>query len=141
MSITPEPWLMLLVFVVFIITAFLLNTWLFKPLLGFMDEREASIQRDMNAVASSDEEVKIIQNEINQILAQARNRTSEIIENATNEAKSKYEEKIHAKQQEIARQLESFQNDLQVQKENLKTELSSHLPEFKEALSNKMKQI
>ena len=65
MSITiPDPYLMSLVFVVFLITMILLNVWLFKPLIGFMDEREATLRKDLDLVSSSDTQVQEIQQQI-----------------------------------------------------------------------------
>lgn len=46
MTIIPTPWVMALVFVIFLVLVYLLNRILYKPLLGFMDTRDASIKRD-----------------------------------------------------------------------------------------------
>ncbi len=137
----PDPWLMLLVFVVFIVTMFFLNTWLFKPLLGFMDEREASIQRDLQSAQSDDNSVKDIQNQIQSVLKNARNEASQILEEATNKAKEDYDKKISKKQEEMQRKIEDFRKDLISQKKSLKTELESYMPDFKKALQGKISQI
>ena len=92
MSITiPDPYLMLLVFVVFLLTMILLNVWLFKPLIGFMDEREATLRKDLDSISSSDTQVQEIQQQIQDILSDARTRSSEILQKATSDAKSHYE--------------------------------------------------
>ena len=142
MSITiPDPWLMLLVFVVFLLTMFFLNVWLFKPLLGFMDEREASIQRDLQSVASNDSDVQEIQKQIQEILANARQEAGRILDDAISQAKEDYDKKISKKQAEMQRKIEDFRKDLVSQKKSLKTELESYMPDFKKALQSKISQI
>ncbi len=142
MSITiPDPWLMLLVFIVFLLTMLFLNAWLFRPLLGFMDERESSMQRDLHSVASNDSDVQEIQRQIQEILANARREAGQILDDATSQAKTDYDEKIAKKQAESQSKIEKFRKDLVEQKQALKAELATYLPDFRVALQNKMNQI
>ena len=142
MSITiPDPYLMLLVFVVFLITMILLNVWLFKPLIGFMDEREATLRKDLDLVSSSDTQVQEIQQQIQDILSTARNHSSEILQKATNDAKALYEVNIQKKQEELANKLQDFRANLDKQKETSKKELLGSLGEFEDALKLKIKQL
>lgn len=142
MSITiPDPYLMLLVFVVFLLTMVLLNVWLFKPLIGFMDEREATLRKDLDSVSSSDTQVQEIQQQIQDILSDARARSSEILQKATSDAKSHYEANLQKKQEELAKKLQDFRANLEKQKEVSKKELLAHLGEFEDALKLKIKQL
>lgn len=142
MSITiPDPYLMLLVFVVFLLTMVLLNVWLFKPLIGFMDEREATLRKDLDSVSSSDTKVQEIQQQIQDILSDARTRSSEILQKATSDAKSHYEANLQKKQEELAKKLQDFRANLEKQKEVSKQELLAHLGEFENALKAKIKQL
>ncbi|MGX2972619.1 F0F1 ATP synthase subunit B family protein [Helicobacter sp. T3_23-1059] len=142
MSITiPDPYLMSLVFVVFLITMFLLNVWLFKPLIGFMDEREATLRKDLDLVSSSDTQVQEIQQQIQDILSTARNHSSEILQKATNDAKALYEANVQKKQEELAKKLQDFRANLDKQKEVSKKELLASLGEFEDALKLKIKQL
>lgn len=142
MSITiPDPYLMLLVFVVFLLTMVLLNVWLFKPLIGFMDEREATLRKDLDSVSSSDTKVQEIQQQIQDILSDARTRSSEILQKATSDAKSHYEANLQRKQEELAKKLQDFRANLEKQKEVSKQELLAHLGEFENALKVKIKQL
>lgn len=142
MSITiPDPYLMLLVFVVFLITMILLNVWLFKPLIGFMDEREATLRKDLDLVSSSDTQVQEIQQQIQDILSTARNHSSEILQKATNDAKALYEANIQKKQEELAKKLQDFRVNLDKQKEASKKELLASLGEFEDTLKLKIKQL
>lgn len=142
MSITiPDPYLMLLVFVVFLLTMVLLNVWLFKPLIGFMDEREATLRKDLDSISSSDTQVQEIQQQIQDILSDARARSSEILQKATSDAKSYYEANLQKKQEELAKKLQDFRANLDKQKEVSKKELLAHLGEFEDALKLKIKQL
>ena len=142
MSITiPDPWLMLLVFVVFIITMFLLNTWLFKPLIGFMDERENSLRKDMESAVSDDNEVKEIQEKIRSVLADAKAQASRIIEDAIDNAKADYDARMEKKTNEIQARLESFRADLESQKYQVRQELLADMAGFESALKGKIQQI
>lgn len=142
MSITiPDPYLMLLVFVVFLLTMILLNVWLFKPLIGFMDEREAALRKDLDSISSSDTQVQEIQQQIQDILSDARARSSEILQKATSDAKSHYEANLQKKQEELAKKLQDFRANLEKQKEVSKKELLAHLGEFEDALKLKIKQL
>ncbi|ETD23879.1 F0F1 ATP synthase subunit B family protein [Helicobacter macacae] len=142
MSITiPDPYLMLLVFVVFLLTMVLLNVWLFKPLIGFMDEREATLRKDLDSISSSDTQVQEIQQQIQDILSDARARSSEILQKATSDAKSHYEANLQKKQEELAKKLQDFRANLEKQKEVSKKELLAHLGEFEDALKLKIKQL
>ncbi|RDU54296.1 F0F1 ATP synthase subunit B' [Helicobacter sp. MIT 01-3238] len=142
MSITiPDPYLMLLVFVVFLLTMVLLNVWLFKPLIGFMDEREATLRKDLDSISSSDTQVQEIQQQIQDILSDARARSSEILQKSTSDAKSHYEANLQKKQEELVKKLQDFRANLEKQKEVSKKELLAHLGEFEDALKLKIKQL
>lgn len=142
MSITiPDPYLMLLVFVVFLLTMILLNVWLFKPLIGFMDEREATLRKDLDSISSSDTQVQEIQQQIQDILSDARTRSSEILQKAVSDAKSHYEVNLQKKQEELAKKLQDFRANLEKQKEVSKKELLAHLGEFEDVLKLKIKQL
>lgn len=141
MTITVNPYLMLLVFVVFLVSVFLLNTWLYRPLLGFMEKREASIDQDLQSVQQSDQEINKINQEIKQILEDARLQSSQIIEQATTEAKSDYEAKIAKKKLESASKIDDFFVELEKEKSSLKSSVLSHMQDFESSLKTRISQI
>ena len=65
MTIIPTPWVMALVFVVFLVLVYLLNRILYKPLLGFMDTRDASIKKDGEGIEGNTADIKALQKEAN----------------------------------------------------------------------------
>ncbi len=141
MSITLNPYLMLLVFITFILLIYLLNQWLFKPILAFMNNRDSSIERDLLSTQTHKGDIQHIEEEIAQILSLARKEATQILESATKEAKATYESKINAKKAENESKLAQYKQELQEQKSQLYTELLEQLPLFKTILNTKLKQI
>lgn len=141
MSITLNPYLMLLVFITFILLIYLLNQWLFKPMLAFMNNRDSSIERDLLSTQTHKGDTQHIEEEIAQILSLARKEATQILESATKEAKATYESKINAKKAENESKLAQYKQELQEQKSQLYIELLEQLPLFKTILNTKLKQI
>ncbi|PAF52735.1 FoF1 ATP synthase subunit B' [Helicobacter sp. 13S00477-4] len=141
MSITLNPYLMLLVFVVFIITLYLLNIWLYKPLLSFMDNRDLSIEQDMQSIQENNQETLKIDKEIRQTIENARLEALQIVEKATTDAKLAYETKMTKKKMECAAKIDEFLKGLQTQKNDLKKQLLAEIPEFEITLRKKISQI
>lgn len=141
MSITLNPYLMLLVFITFMLLIYLLNQWLFKPMFAFIDHRESFIEQETSDTQSYKDDIEKIEQEIAQTLASARKEAAQILENATKEAKVAYEEKISAKKAENDSKLASAKQELEEQKSQLYAELLEQLPIFKTALNAKLKQI
>lgn len=141
MSITVNPYLMLLVFIVFMISLYLLNIWLYKPIISFMDNREKTISDDLKHIQDNSYEIAQIDKEIKQIIENAHLESVQIIEEATNEAKIAYEAKINKKKAEANEKFEEFQNLLQNQRVELKSNLLSQMSEFKKSLKSKISQI
>lgn len=142
MSITiPDPYLMLLIFVVFLITMFLLNSWLFRPLLAFMDERENSLRKDMDTAAGDNDEVREIQAKIQALFADAKMQAGKIIEEATESAKAEYDSKMAKIASEIQGKTDRFRAELEEQKIQARQELLADLSGFEVALKDKIRAI
>lgn len=141
MSITLNPYLMLLVFITFIVLIYLLNQWLFKPMFIFMNDRDSFIEREISSTQRYRHDIKQIEEEIQKTISVARKEAAHILETATKEAKATYEEKINAKKAEHEGKLTQYKKELEEQKSQLYAELLEQLPTFKTALNTKLKQI
>lgn len=141
MSITLNPYLMLLVFIVFMLLIYLLNQWLYKPMFTFMKNRDESIQRDLQSTQGHKNDISQIEKEISEILQQARKEAAQILDTATREAKATYESKINSKKMENEAKLAQYKEELQTQKAELRSDLIAQLPLFRETLKTKLKQI
>ncbi len=126
---------------VFLVLIVLLNNMLYKPLVQFMDEREASIKRDLeNAVSNEDESQKML-DEAKTILANAKAEAAKMKQEALEAIKAEAAQKIEAKKSELESKQEAFMADLAKEEEQVKAALISQLPLFKEALKAKFNQL
>lgn len=137
MQIFPSLWLMVLVFVTFIFLIIALNRILYKPLLNFMDSRDASIKHDMESVESNANEIRAMQEEARKILVVAKKEAEQIKEKARNAAKEVARGKLEAKHSELGIKYEEFMKQLQEDRVGLKNSLRAQIPLFRESLKAK----
>lgn len=141
MGISLNPQLMLLVFVLFIVSIYVLNKWLYQPILSFMDARDERIKNDLANIDGNDSQIAHIDGEIHSILDEARKEASAIKESALNEAKADYANNIERLKSENDTNLSARLQALQKEKEELKSALLAQLPTFQASLDKKLKNI
>ena len=133
--------LMLLVAVVFLVMLILLNSWLYQPLLAFMDERDKSIRKDLENVSSNTSEIDELKAKTEAVIAQAKNEAAALRAKTIEESKLLAMSKIEAKEEELEKTYQGFLDELKKEEEQLKSELLSQMPPFKESLKAKFSQI
>ncbi len=133
--------LMLLVFCLFLLCIVLLNQWLYKPILNFIDARDKMIKDDLESSSNNDSEIVEIQNKINNILEDAKKEAMLIKEQAQLQSKADYDKKIDDVKANNEKELMSFVESLNKEKDILKQELLYKMPEFKDVLNSKLKQM
>ena len=138
MTIIPTPWVMALVFVVFLMLVYLLNRMLYKPLLGFMDTRDASIKKDSEGIEGNAADIKALQKQADDILQRAREEAALIKNKPQESAKQASEMKISQKKDELAQKYSEFMTGLEEERVKLKTALHSEIPLFKYGLQAKL---
>lgn len=141
MGISLNPQLMVLVFVLFIVSIYVLNKWLYQPILGFMDARDEKIKNDLANIDGNDSQIAHIDGEIRTILDEARKEAGAIKESALNEAKADYANNIERLKSENDTNLSARLQALQKEKEELKSALLAQMPEFQNALNRKLQNI
>lgn len=141
MGISLNPQLMALVFVLFIVSIYVLNKWLYQPILGFMDARDEKIKNDLANIDGNDSQIAHIDGEIRTILDEARKEAGAIKESALNEAKADYANNIERLKSENDTNLSARLQALQKEKEELKSALLAQMPEFQNALNRKLQNI
>ena len=141
MGISLNPQLMLLVFVLFILSIYVLNRWLYQPILNFMDARDAMIKNDLDNASGNEGEIVAIGGEIEGVLDAARKEATAIKEKAILEAKARYDSEIEALKAENEADLARFLESMQKEKESIKSALLAQMPEFQKSLNAKIKQI
>lgn len=127
--------------VIFLAVMIILNALLYKPLLKFMDERNASIDSDEKKVKDNFEEMSNFNEELDAIKQSTRDEIALIKQKAINEARNSADEAIANKKLELEQKMQSFYTQLAKEKAELEHELKLRLPLWQEALKKKMKDI
>ena len=83
------PALLLVTGTVFLVLLILLNKTLYKPLLEFIDNRNNSINRDLENAGKNASDVVAYYKEVETILSEGKMEAAKIREAALNEAKEK----------------------------------------------------
>jgi F-type H+-transporting ATPase subunit b len=133
--------LMLFVLVLFLTLLVLLNNMLFKPLVKFMDDRDASIAKDLEAAKSVSGNTDELNAKADVIISEAKNEAATIRQKAIDDEKTLAASKVETKQSELDKAYEAFVEKLTSEKENLKNELLSQMPLFKESLKAKFSKL
>ncbi|WP_200762439.1 FoF1 ATP synthase subunit B' [Nitrosophilus alvini] len=133
--------LVLLTAILFFILVAVLNSWLYKPLLGFMEERSESIKRDLENASKNTSGSAELKKEAEEILARAKSEAMAIKQSALNEAKALGQSKVDAKKAELMKEYEDFKASLKEEEESLKSALISQMPLFREALKAKFSKL
>jgi len=133
--------LMLFVLALFLILLVLLNTMLFQPLLKFMDDRENSIAKDLEAAKGLSNNSEELIAKAEEIISEAKNEAAMIRQKAIEEEKRLAASKVEAKLSELNKSYEIFLEELEGEKKRLKNELLSQVPLFKESLKAKFSKL
>lgn len=141
MSLSVNPWLMLIVLMIFLTSAYLLNRWLYKPLLTFMDMRNTSIKGDLQSVQSNGDEIASLNAEAEKLLAKAKAEANQIREKALESAKATAEQKVAAKRDELEKKKQEFMAGLEEERVMLRNSLLSQMPLYRESLKAKLSQL
>lgn len=136
-----SPALLLVTGSVFFILLILLNKILYKPLLGFIDNRNESIKRDLENAGKNTSDVEAYFKEADQIILAAKVEAGKIREAALNKAKDISSKKVEQKKSELEEEYTSFLKDLDVEKEEYKIALNAQIPIFRDSIKQKLSQI
>ncbi len=133
--------LMAVMLAVFFIMLYQLNNKLYKPLLKFMDDRDAAIAKDMDAARSMGGNTDELQAKAQANLDEAKSAAAKLRQNVVEEGKSKTLEAIAQKQAELEKLQAGFSTKLEGEKTALQNALLSQIPLVKESLKAKFSQL
>ncbi|MDF1880512.1 F0F1 ATP synthase subunit B' [Sulfurimonas sp. MAG313] len=136
-----NPLLLGLTLAVFLVLIALLNSWLYNPLLSYMEKRDNDIKKDLSEVGSNDDEITSLHAQADKIISDAKAEATALREKVVSEAKELSESKIEAKKAELAKKFAAFTTSLNEEKESLNNALLSEVPLFKEAIKAKISKI
>ncbi|MBD3790589.1 MAG: F0F1 ATP synthase subunit B' [Campylobacterales bacterium] len=133
--------LMLFVLVLFIALLVLLNNMLFQPLIKFMDDRDHSIAKDLEAAKGLSGNTDELNAKAEEILSNAKAEAAAIRQKAIDDEKTLAASKVETKQSELEQEYASFVERLASNREELKNSLLSQMPLFKESLKAKFSKL
>ena len=136
-----HPELMLFVLVLFITLLVLLNNMLFQPLVKFMDDRDNSIAKDLEAAKGLSGNTDELNAKADEIISNAKAEAAAIRQKAIDDEKALAASKVETKQSELEKEYASFVEKLASDREELKNSLLSQMPLFKESLKAKFSKL
>ena len=127
--------------IVFLGLIYILNIMLYKPLLSFMDSREAMIEKDAQEAKQNALDVDSDRAEIEKILNESRSQAAKIKQLSLDKAKADSEAVIAAKKSDLEKDFGKFVKKLDKEKAELKKDLQDKIPEFKSGLKSALAKI
>ena len=127
--------------VVFLALIAILNSVLYKPLLGFVDKRNQDVKNDEDSISKNTSDLSVFEAQVEQILSAARAEAGKIKQDAINAAKEAAGKITAEKRAELEVDYDAFVQNLQAQKNEFKVELMNSLPELRSALKSKLARI
>ncbi|EQD97745.1 FoF1 ATP synthase subunit B' [Helicobacter pylori] len=138
MNISVSPYLMAVVFVVFVLLLWAMNVWVYRPLLAFMDNRQAEIKDSLAKIKTDNTQSVEIRHQIETILKEAAEKRREMIAEAIQKATESYDAVIKQKENELNQEFEAFAKQLQNEKQILKEQLQVQMPVFEDELNKRV---
>ena len=136
-----SPVLLLSSGIIFLLVVARLNSCLFKPLLKHMDDRAASIKKDLEDAKSNSADVDGLLAEANDIISKAKKEAAAIREQAYKEAKDSADAKLASAKSDLEAKSAEFAKNLQDETKALRDSLVSSMPQFNESLKAKLSSI
>ncbi len=138
MNISVNPYLMAVVFVVFVLLLWAMNVWVYRPLLAFMDNRQAEIKDSLAKIKTDNAQSVEICHQIETLLKEAAEKRREMIAEAIQKATESYDAVIKQKENELNQEFEAFAKQLQNEKQILKEQLQVQMPVFENELNKRV---
>ncbi len=129
---------MAVVFVVFVLLLWAMNVWVYRPLLAFMDNRQAEIKDSLAKIKTDNAQSVEIGHQIDALLKEAAEKRREIIAEAIQKATESYDAVIKQKENELNQEFEAFAKQLQNEKQVLKEQLQVQMPVFEDKLNKRV---
>lgn len=129
---------MAVVFVVFVLLLWAMNVWVYRPLLAFMDNRQAEIKDSLAKIKTDNTQSVEIRHQIDALLKEAAEKRREMIAEAIQKAAESYDAVIKQKGNELNQEFEAFAKQLQNEKQILKEQLQVQMPVFENELNKRV---
>jgi F-type H+-transporting ATPase subunit b len=132
---------MVFVLVLFFALIYQLDLKLYKPLMKFMDDRDANIAKNLKAAGSLSDDGEEMLSRAKANIDEAKAKAASMRQEAIEELKASNAEAFEKRQRELEEEYEKFLAGLEEEREALKGTVLSQLPLIKESLKAKFNQI
>jgi len=136
-----SPLIMVVTFLIFMTMLYLLNQRLYKPLLKFMDDRDASLRRGLSEAESLTGDTSDLEREAQETIDEAKSAAAQMRQSALEALQEEQAHALTVRQKELAEKYERFKASLEEERAALKNTLLSDLPLLKESLKAKFGQL
>ena len=133
--------LMVVMLLIFFVMLYQLNKVLYKPLLKFMDDRDAAIAKDLDIAKNMSGNTDVLQAKAQNHIDEAKSAAAKLRQEVMEEAKSKSTEAIAKKQAELEKMQVEAAKKLDEERVALQNTLLSQIPLVKEGLKAKFSQL
>jgi F-type H+-transporting ATPase subunit b len=127
--------------ILFLVSMYILNKTAYIPLLKFMDDRKASIEKDLANAKRNGADVDTLLTDADKVISSAKAKAASIREKAIAAEQELCDMKVNVKKKELEKELNEFLNSLDGEKETYRSALISQMPLFKESLKAKTAQL
>ncbi len=135
------PSLMVFVLLIFFFLIFQLNNKLYEPLIRFMDNRERTIAKDLEAARNLSSDSDELLAKARENLDAARSEAARMRQEAIERIKEENARAVEARQASLEEEYQQFQARLAEEREQLKSAVLSQMPLIKESLKAKFSQL
>lgn len=122
----------------FFILLIILNIILYKPLLKIFKERDDTVKNSIDAANDMNKKREDSLAQMNQELAEARNKAKEIFESLKNEGLGKYKETASAAEAETSVILEKARTEVRAEAEKARSALKAEIEKFSDEIVRKL---
>ena len=122
----------------FLILLFVVNKFLFKPVIKFMDERQGRIDKKLKVKSDADKVFEEDDLRLQKELSDTSDKAYEAVQNAKKEAESKTEETLKDLRTKVASQIEASKDKVLQEEKQAEEKLDEQMPEYVDLLKKKI---
>ena len=125
--VQPDPGLYFWTIIVFLVLAFLLFKFAWKPLLAMLEKRESGIRQSLLDAEKAREELANVKTDTEKILAEARMESQEILAASKKNAEKMKEEIVEKAQTKSDTLIEDARKQIQIEKDRAIADVKSEV--------------
>ena len=137
-SIVAIDWTLVVQAVNFLVFMYLINKFLFQPLLRLMEEREGELNGIYSEIEALKAKAEKLLKEVDEVLLKAKEEAKKLIDEAVKEARREREEIIRRAQEEAAAKVEAAKREIWESFEKEKSKLEVEAERLAEEIVKKL---